>query len=126
MTLVLRRVREPGKLQLERVVMRAQSDVDIGDYILCRAKSVGEQIFADIDFSFWFPDKQVRAGDWIVLYTRSGISKEKETESGSTTHFFYCEKTAALWATADFSVVLMHTDSWNALRPSKFIDSPSR
>jgi hypothetical protein len=80
-------------------VLDVTSDTDIGEYVVLRARSGDERtiLTGSLRGGYWFPDKQVRRGDLVVLYTKAGNSREKRNSDGSQTHFFYWGRTTACW-----------------------------
>jgi hypothetical protein len=118
MTLAMRRVVEPGNIARERLMIRAVADVDVGKYVLCRARSDGDLVFAEVDHCLWLPDQRVSRGDLVVVYTKAGTAKEKPAADGRTTnYFFYWDLSAPIWGSENHSAVLMHVDTWTSLRP---------
>ena len=103
---------DPAK---ERVVMRATSDTDVGDYAVFRSKFLEEgAVSSDTTDAFWFPDKFVEARDLVVLYTKKGNASERILKTGRTVHFYYWGKPAPLWAGSDHVPVLVHASNWEA------------
>jgi hypothetical protein len=108
MSLVISSVANAGEVDRERVVMKASADIDIGKYALFCCKRSGETSVNDgaIPAAYWFADKTVKAGDFVVLYTKSGKRSEKSNNSGGNSYFFYWGKSAPIW-TDDKRAVLL-------------------
>ncbi len=116
MALQIEDLREPGDLSRERIVLRAGSDTDIGRYLVLSARARDDIILAGrVPNCFWFPDRQVRAGDLIILYSKAGSRSVKENNSGTYSYFFYWGLDEALWHDADLSPVLMRVAVWRSL-----------
>jgi hypothetical protein len=100
MSLRITHVRENGDIEKERVVMRAESDTDVGSYIMLNCDRISEEQVesGDIPSSYWFEDKAIKKGDFVVLYTKAGQSSEKTNESGFTSHFFYWNRSTTMWS----------------------------
>ena len=92
------KIENAGELAQERVVCRATVDVDVGDFAFFRgiATTGGKFGAGNVPSAYWFPNKDVKAGDWVVLYSKIGTSSEKKGEQ-RTSHFFYWGKSSPLW-----------------------------
>jgi len=113
------RITDAGTLERERVVLKAMSEIDIGDYLLAQTgKSEGTGVTNKIHNTYWFPDKEVEAGDLVVLYTKTGKRTVKENDNNKS-HFFYWGKTSPVWDATDKTAVLMEISSWESLKSSK-------
>jgi len=74
----------------ERVVLTVSEDCDIGKYFIFISKKINDKIvYTSIKRPFWFPDKVVKKGDLVVLYTKKGDDSFKENKDGSTSHFYF-------------------------------------
>ena len=112
MSFEIRGVENIGDLERERVVLRAKTETPIGHYAVfrCNPSDDGRVLSGDIPSAYWFEDKTVKSGDFVVLYTKGGQSSEK-VNSGNTSHFFYWGKSAAQWD--GFLAVVVETGgSW--------------
>ncbi len=108
-----------GNLERERLVLKVLLGTDIGDYVVfCAAHSEGS-LTTDIRNAFWFPDKVVSKGDSVVVYTKSGIDKERMRRDGSKLHFFYWGLDNSIWRQTDHAPVLLHAPEWETLDPQE-------
>ncbi|AWJ05717.1 TPA: hypothetical protein PBQ56_002484 [Escherichia coli] len=108
-------IREPGNLEKERIVIRVDSSCNIGEFILLQTGFENESVNTGIYETFWFPDKSVRAGDLVVVYTKTGKSSEKKSND-ATSHFFYMGKAVSIWNRNEQSAVLMHAPEWQSFQ----------
>jgi hypothetical protein len=97
MALSISTIKGIGDLTNERVVLIADSETDIGKYLLLQTMGDEQAIYALTYASFWFPDKMVEEGDYVVLYTKKGSQKNKDRSDGKKTHFFYWDKMSPIW-----------------------------
>jgi len=112
MTLRFLRIRNPGDLDKERAVLRAATEVDIGRYALFACFADDEvALSGPIRKGFWFEDKKIKAGDFVVLYSKRGSAGEKVGESGATSYFFYWESNSPIWTNGTIPVLLLAA-SW--------------
>ena len=113
MNLAIRRVSDAGNLAKERLVLYAESDVDVGRFILCRSTVLGEgEVSTKIRSSFWLPDLSVNAGDLVIIYTKSGKNSTRTNNDGSKSHFLYRGLTGPLWNEDNACAVLFETEDW--------------
>ena len=107
-----------GDLEKERIVMKVSANGDIGAYAVFRSLKRENEITTTITDQFWFPDREIKKGDRIVLYSKSGDHSTKTNDDGTSSHFFYWDKTTPLWAESTYSAVLLHVDRWHSINPS--------
>lgn len=89
MKLKIRNIIDRGATD-ERLVLLVKEDCDIGKFFaFITTKSDEKIIYTNIKHPFWFPDKLVKKGDLVVLYTKVGSSSFKVNEDGSSSHFYY-------------------------------------
>ena len=108
--------------------MNSATDDDIGEYIIFESSSDDDQSFfqQDIRHTYWFPEKRVKTGDLVVLYTKSGSDRTKKNKDGSTSHFFYWSLERPLWKRPNAAVVIGNLGAWTVFRPqSRPVDSES-
>lgn len=114
MNVEIKYIQDAGIPDKERLVLKVLKDDDIGYYAIFNTVFIGENVSTDVKNTFWFPDKQVRAGDVVVLYTKKGDKKERVNLSGSTSHFFFWGLDKTIWAGKDDAVVLLEVKTWGA------------
>jgi len=105
---------DAGNYQNERLVIKVQSDIDIGEYaVFCSAVSTEGDPTSGRKNAYWFPDGSVKSGDLVVLYTKRGTTSTKKLTGARTAHFYYWGEEKALWGSADNAAVLLSIDEWN-------------
>ena len=103
-----------GVLDKERVVFEVQEDDFLGGYLVLKTKKTGESTVSSITRgTYWFPDKDVKKGDLVVLYTKKGVNTEKKNTDGTTTHFYYWQKEEVLWGVDEDVVLLARLQDWD-------------
>ena len=111
MILEIRDIKERGN-EAERVIFIAKEDGDIGSFFVFSAEAVGiEKISSHVNYPFWFPDKEVRKDDLIVLYTKEGTNSFKKNKDGTISHFYYRNVKNAI-LNANTKVLLVEADNW--------------
>lgn len=114
MNLKLQSIADKGNAQKERLVISVVNDTDVGEFIVMRTGYVDQAVNIGVTHTFWFPDKLVKAGDLVVLYTKSGDAKDKPREKGGTVRFFYWGLDETLWNRSNMAAVLAHSPVWEA------------
>jgi hypothetical protein len=116
MNLTLVGIENVGDLERERVVLRATAEVDIGRYAIFRCNLTSDKGVAagHVPSAYWFPDRKLKQGDFVVLYSKMGTSSEK-TGNGSTSYFFYWGWKSAQWP--GHRAALVNTATWQYSPP---------
>ena len=117
MKIELKSIQDQGIAGKERVVMKARSKLDVGQFALLQAGYSDGGVNTSTKDCYWFPDKVIEEGDWVVLYTKPGTNKEKIQKSGATAHFFYWGKDSPKWKSKSWAPVLLQVDSWDFIPP---------
>jgi len=114
-----RTIAEPAILKNERLVLDVLQDDDIGRYtVLCTTSMEPTTFSTAIKQIYWFPDKLVKKGDVVVLYTKGGKQSEKKNQDDSISHFFYWGLSEPVWLDNNKAVaVLAHLDDWEIAKP---------
>jgi len=100
-------------MQRERIILKAREATDLGSYAVFAARPSEESVASgDVPYVFWFPDRELKAGDLVVLYTKSGSPSEKKNEGGATTYFYYWGLDKPIWADSAYRAVLVNTPLW--------------
>ena len=101
--------------------MRVRQDVDIGDFMLVRTGFEGDTVTTGVSNAFWFPDKRLRAGDLVVVYSKEGRSHARPRDDGTKAHFFYWDQSSPLWASEDVAPVLLYAPQWDSKAPDELM-----
>lgn len=118
-------IKSAGDLDRERAVFRVEEDGNIGTQAILRNKYWvydGKNTLQSVVYdTHWFVDKDVKKGDLVVLYSKGSNvnSREKLSESGSKTHFFYWEREAPIWDKDRVALVIITLDQWTV---GKFVE----
>lgn len=106
-------------LETERIVLNVLLDTDIGRYAIFKTginiRDNKKIINNRVHKTYWFPDKNVKTGDTVVLYTKSGLSSERKNTDGTTTHFFYWGMKELTWNDNSGSV-LVSIPEWRSIK----------
>jgi hypothetical protein len=112
----LRYVRDAGDLANERVVIRVDVATDIGRYLLgdTDVREDGS-VVASVGRVFWFPDHKVGAGDFVIVHTKAGETKQGPNKAKTTNHYFYWGLENALWVGKRRGPILFEAPEWMAI-----------
>ena len=119
MKLKITNIRDRGDLNKERVVMKVESAGNVGEFLLVQSGYHDNSVTNGIYETYWFPDKDVNVGDFVVLYTKSGTDSEKPFKDVKS-HFFYLGKKQTIWDAENRAAVLMHAPVWESFKPEQF------
>ena len=114
MKLKIKSIADKADHKQERLVISVLSDTNVGEFAVLRTGYSGGQVTTDVWDTFWFPDKQVSAGDLVVIYSKTGTTSEKLLKTGKKAHFYYWGKPQTIWSSSGKSVVLLHAPVWEA------------
>jgi len=121
MRLTITSIADAVNPEKERLVMKASADLDVGRYVVFRSRlGTSGSPTSKVSDAFWFPDKDVKANDLVVLYTKAGTTLERPRESGGTAHFYYWGKSGALWEPGvGYVPVLLYASQWESFKPKE-------
>lgn len=102
-----------GVISDERVSLEVLVDDKLGYYGIFKSKKIGEDsVSSAIKKTYWFPDRDVKKGDFVVLYSKVGVNTSKINTDGTTSHFFYWGMSEPLWSENDDAAILFRLDTW--------------
>jgi hypothetical protein len=110
---------DAGDISKERLVLKARADIDVGEYAVLRSMTgaSGSKPTSGRKAAYWFPDVEVKAGDLVILYTKTGTRSTKALESGSTAYYFYWKKDGPQWGDGEYGAVLLEVADWQFKTP---------
>lgn len=113
MNIKITRIINPGVVDKERLLMKVIASDDVGRYVVFDTVETGSRTISSRPRNvYWFPDREVKAGDQIVLYTKTGISTQRKSDDGSTIFFFYWGKREPLWNKPGEGAALLEIESF--------------
>jgi hypothetical protein len=119
MDLVIDYIRDAGNLDKERIVFKTECNTQLGQYLIAETYETDDAKFSSkIENIFWFPDLELKVGDRVVLYTKSGERNISSNEDGTKIYFFYWNLSKSHLKGEKPCVVLLNA-SWKAYIISK-------
>lgn len=105
-------IKDVGNTDKERVILNVVKDADLGDYIIATSTSNSDKTISPlIKNVYWLPNKSVKAGDLVIVYTKKGKQGKIENKDGSISYFCYWDLKETLSVNDNATVVLFET-SW--------------
>lgn len=106
MNIKLTSIKDNQNLDKERIIFSVVENDFLGTYIVFKSRKTGEKVVSSaVEKTYWFPDKDVKKGDLVVLYSKAGVNTETKNVDGTTTHFFYWRSSELLWSDPTAAVV---------------------
>lgn len=96
----------------ERIVLNVLEDTNIGEFLILDTTYNNGKVSNKVRHPYWFPDKKVKKGDLVILYTTEGINHSRDNTVGSTSHFFYWGLGNNVWNNDGDCALLLHVDDW--------------
>lgn len=93
----INKIKKEGGVKKEYVLLQATEDVNIGNYAIMDNTFDEDGRLSNIHPHFFhFPSKNVKKGDYIVLFTGNGKPYTGELE-GKPLHYYYWGSNAPIW-----------------------------
>ena len=123
LSLQIETVLSPGNKEDERIVIKSLADTEMGEYVLLQTGFNADinKVTVKTYNSFWFPDGEIKNGDFVVIYTKLGQANVKETKKGKV-HFFYWNLSFPIWDKSDRAPVLLYAPVWIKENPASYLD----
>ncbi len=112
--LTIETIIEGGVGNRERIFMKALMDENLGKYVVLHTKELGKGRISSSPISFlWLPDREVKGGDFVLLYTGvAGKNNSFSNNTGTTTHVIFWGLIKTIFNTAEDAVALLRIDDW--------------
>jgi len=106
-----------GDFNSEYVLCRVIEDCDVGRYQLCDTTYLDNgRVSNKLRHTFWFPDKAVKKGDLVSVWTRSGNDTTEKNSAGTIVHRFYWGMSKAVWNNDGDCAVLQQLATWQLFK----------
>lgn len=113
MKLEILSVHNQGNYEKEHVFLKATEDCDVGRYVLADTSytSAG-RVSNKLRHVFWFPDKNVKRGEYVSVWTGSGQDTMTKTDPGAPVHRFYWGLKSSVWNDTGDCAALLELNTW--------------
>ena len=115
MELKISAIGDRGVLKDERIGFNVLKDCELKFYQLFRT-SFGDlgNFYNRGKAAYWFAPKNVKAGDKIVVYSKSGTDNSKLNEDGTTTYWYYWGLSEPIFSDDKNGIVLVQINDWES------------
>jgi len=97
----------------ERLWLKVLADTELQYFIVFDTTYTSNTSISNLQrHAYWFKPKQVKAGDYVVLYTKPGTPSQTTNENGTTTHFLFWGLENTVWNDTGDCAVLFEVNSW--------------
>jgi hypothetical protein len=96
----------------ERLHLNVLAPADLSFHVVLDTTRVGDTVSTQIRNVYWWTRYPVQAGDWVILYTRSGLFSTARRADGRTNHFFFWGMKSVLWANPASCAVVLGVQDW--------------
>ena len=106
-------IADRGVPNKERLHLKAIVDLDLAYVVVLRSRYLGPtNVSANSLPAFWFPPRQVRMGDSIILYTGAGPVTQEASGDGTTNYFYHWGFPQTIFHDPEACVVVVDVNSW--------------
>lgn len=106
-------VHNHGNHKEEYVLLKAHDDCDIGRYQLCDSTYTADgRVSNKLRHTYWFPDKDIKKGDLVSVWTKDGTNTTDKNSSGTLIHRFYWGLSKPVWNDNGDCAVLQYVSTW--------------
>jgi len=116
MKIVIHSIADRGIANKERLALRVTSDTTLSYYVILDTAYITPNSIQTVPKNvFWFPPKPVKAGEWVLLYTRPATTTdlvEKILDDVTTAHIFYWGQPNVLWRQTGNCAVVLELSDW--------------
>jgi hypothetical protein len=105
---------ERGIPNKERVAISVAVEVNLTFYaLIISAYTPGRQgVLAGSRLAYWFNPLVVKPGDWVVLYSGTGVNTTEKRTDGGTNHFFHWGLPNTVWDNPESCAILCELNTW--------------
>lgn len=101
----------------ERLHLRALLNFNLAYLIALNTRGSGTAVDPGSLAAFWFPAKEVKHGDSIVLYSNIGEHTQEPAVDGTTNHFYHWGFPQTIWQDPAACVVVLDILDWQSTYP---------
>lgn len=113
MKLEILSIHNHGNAEKEHVLLKVTEDCDVGRYILADTTYTSENDVSNkLRHVFWFPDKNIKKGELVSVWTGTGKNTVAQTAAGVPVHRFYWGLKSSVWNDDGDCAALLELSTW--------------
>jgi len=116
MEIVFVSIGDRGDFNSERIGFKVLKDCELKYFLVFKTRTTAGGFYNKSNATYWFLPQQVKAGDKIVLYAKSGTDSVTRNSDGSSTYFFYWGLNSIIFQTDEDRVVIASINTWNLVK----------
>lgn len=98
MDILIIKVKDAGNIESERIILKVERDCNINWYLLFDNTFDEKGNLTNLwRHLYIFPNLEVKSGDFIWLYTKSGTNSYRSNDSNTTTYLLYWGLQNTIW-----------------------------
>jgi len=106
-------VGDRGVPNKERLHLRVLVNMNLSYLMLITSRYQSPTaITANLQQAFWFPPKDVKVGDNVIIFTGAGAVTEEKGPDGSTNHFYHWGLGKTILADPAACIVVVDISTW--------------
>lgn len=106
-----------GTHDSEKVLLTVLEDCNLKYYQIADTTYTSEGKISDkLRHFYWFPVKDVKKGDTIILYTKEGNNTSKQLPNGKTQYTYYWGLDNFVWNNDGDAAVLFEINKWKTTK----------
>lgn len=127
MKLKIEQIADRGVPNLERLHLRVLEQTNLSYHVVLSSYYIGEAIYNGGHAGFWFPSIEVKPGDNVIVYTRSGVYEAPKDSliPIERNFFFYWGLPQTLWNNMDACAVVLDLIGWQTSAKGAPAQAPS-
>ena len=110
----------------ERIHISVDADTDLQFFVVLETMSRGSAIQAGGLQAFWFPAKEVKAGEMVLLFTAGGTESTFVAEDKVKVHLRYWGRKNTIFHAPTSTAALMEVAEWATFVPGPLPAAPSK
>lgn len=117
MVLKIHSIDGKGDIKEERVWIDVLEDCNLKYYMICDTTYTSDDTISnELRHMFWFENRNVTKGDWVVLHTKEGKYYSAKNNRGKTTHHHYWNLGRTVWNKDGDAAVLFKISHWKTTK----------
>jgi hypothetical protein len=100
-------VKSGGDAKQEAIWLLVLEDCELSDHLIADTTFDAEGVSNLNRHTYWFPQREAKKGDAVVVYTRRGRNAQDQTTTGKPLHRFFWNLDQAVWNDGGDGAVLV-------------------